>query len=260
LRRKVVVITTLCLLIGAAAAYAAGDNVYTGTSMTFAKGVGTSKKPIGITFKQALQATNVDSSKAAAVLINIKTRIYGLKNDSKDFPSCTAAQITTRKADAFCPKQSKAAAGLVNALIGDSTLSQSSRLHCNPNLDVFNGGGNKLVFFFTTHSATQCAGLTTGSTAPYVGTISYQGKYQVTNIPLPPDVSTKVAGHANLYGSLVHEQLSWFKYSKTVKGKKVYSLSSIGCLHGKRPWSVTFTATTNGSDRQTGTVTGSSKC
>ena len=63
---------------------------------------------------------------------------------------------------------------------------------------MFNAGQGKLWFFFTTHSALQCAGLTTGATAPYPGTVTQQGKYEVTDVPLPPDVSTKVANHAEL--------------------------------------------------------------
>src|SRR5262249_38831328 len=151
---------------------------------------GTAKKPVGVSFVQTLAAKNTDPTKAAAVLVNIKTRIYGLKADGKDFPTCSPAKMLSMKSDSFCPKKSKAAAGLVNSLLGDPTLLLGTapphgRITCNPNLDVFNGGQGKLWFFFTTHTATQCAGLTTGQTAPYLGSISYQGKYQVTNIPLP---------------------------------------------------------------------------
>ena len=259
MRRKVVLITTLCVLVGAASAFAA-SNVYTGSNMSFSKGSGSSRKPVGLSFKQTLAATNTDPTKAAAVLVNIKTRIYGLRTDGKDFPTCSPARMVALKSDSFCPTKSKAATGLVNSALGDPSLTKSSRIPCNPNLDVFNGGSGKLWFFFTTHTATQCAGLRTGATAPYVGTISYQGKYQVTNIPLPADISTRVADHANFYGSLIHETLSFFKYSARVHGKTIYNNQSIGCLHGKRPWSITYTATTNGADRQVSTVSGAAKC
>ena len=65
-------------------------------------------------------------------------------------------------------------------------------------------------------------------------------------MPLPPDVSTKVANQPNFYGSLIKETLNWFKVTTKVQGKTVGNNVSVGCLHGKRPWSVTFTATTNG--------------
>jgi hypothetical protein len=259
LRRKVVVVTALCCLIGATAAFAA--NTYTpGSNFTFTKGAGTKSKPVGIGFKENLAAKNSDTSKAAAVLIDIKTKVYGVVSNAKRFPTCSATKMVTLKSDSFCPKASKFASGLVNSELGDPTLALSNRIPCNPNLDVFNAGKGKLWFFFTTHSASQCAGLTTGATAPYPGKVSQQGKYEVTDVPLPPDVSTRVADHANFYGSLIKQTLTWFKVSIKSHGKTVFNNVSTGCLHGKRPWSITFTATTNGHDRQVSTVKGSSKC
>jgi hypothetical protein len=258
LKRKIVSITVLCMLVGAAVAYAA--NTYSGTTMTFTKGSGSKSKPVPVGYKQTLVANNTDSTKAAEVLVDIKTKIYGLVSNAKDFPTCSATQMSARKSDTFCPKKSKFAAGLVNSLLGDPTLSKANRIKCNPNLDVFNAGKGKLWFFFTTHSALQCAGLTTGVTAPYPGTVKQQGKYQVTDVPLPPDVSTKVANQPNFYGSLIKETLNWFKVTTKVKGKTVGNNASIGCLKGKRPWSITFTSTTNGSNRSSSTVSGSAKC
>lgn len=262
MRRKIIILTALfTLAAGATAAYAATSaNTYAGTNQTFSKGVGSNKKPVGIGFKQTLNAANTDSSKAAAVLLNIKVKIYGLKSNAKQFPTCSASKMITMKSDSFCPKASKFATGKVNSLLGDPSLSKSSRTPCNPNLDVFNAGKGKLWFFFTTHSALQCAGLTTGATAPYPGTVKQQGKFQVTNIPLPPDISTRVANQPNFWASLIHESLNWKKVSVKKNGKTVFNNESVGCKKGKRPWSITFTATTNGHDRQTSTVSGAAKC
>jgi hypothetical protein len=249
------------LAVGATAAYGAtAANDYSGTNLTFAKGAGSKKKPLGISWKQTLAAKNTDPSKAAAVLLNIKIKIYGLASNAKQFPKCSGSQMVIKKSDSFCPKASKFATGTVNSLLGDPTLSKSNRAPCNPNLDVFNAGKSKLWFFFTTHSALQCGGLTTGTTAPYLGTVKQQGKFQVTNIPLPPDISTRVANQPGLWGSLIHETLNWRKVSVKKNGKTVFNTVSVGCKKGKRPWSVTYTATTNGHDRQTSTVSGSSKC
>ncbi len=103
---------------------------------------------------------------------------------------------------------------------------------------MFNAGKGKGWFFFTTHSAIQCAGLTTGQTAPYPGFVSQQGKYMVTDVPLPPDVSTKVANQPNFYGSLIKESLNWAKVTTKVNGKTVGNQASVACLRGKRPWSI----------------------
>jgi hypothetical protein len=250
----------LCL-VGASAAYAAASmNSYTGSSLALPKSSGTSSKPAGIAWKETLAAKNTDSSKVAAVLTDIKVKIYGLTSDSKDFKTCSGKQMSAMKSDTFCPKESKFATGSVSAVLGGPTLARPGT-SCKPNLDVFNGGKGKLIFFFTFKNALQCSGLTTGAVAPYTGTVTQQGKYQVTDVPLPPDVSTKVANQTNLWGSLIQEQLNWANVSKKVGGKTVYSQASVGCLKGKRPWSITFTATADGGKtHQTDTVTGSSKC
>lgn len=261
MRRKIIILTALCTLFGASAAFAANVNDYTGTTQSFTKGAGTKSKPVGIGFKQTLVAKNVDSTKAAAVLIDIKTKIYGLVSNAKSFPTCDNNKMVAQKSDAFCPKASKFATGTVNSMLGDPTLSLSSRTACNPNLDVFNAGKGKLWFLFVTHSALQCAGLTTGATAPYPGTVTQQGKFEVTDVPLPPDVSTRVANQPNFYGSLIKETLNWLKVSTKVKGKTQFNNISIGCLHGKRPWSITFTATPDGgATKESQTVTGSAPC
>jgi hypothetical protein len=260
LRRKILVLTALFTLVAAAVAYAASDNNYSGSSLAFPKGAGSKAKPVGVGFKETLNASNKDATKAAAVLVDVKVKIYGLVSNSKFFPTCSATKMVTQKSDSFCPKASKFASGKVNALLGDPTLAKSNRVPCNPGLDVFNAGKGKLWFFFTTKTAADCVGLHTGDTAPYPATVKQKGKYQITDVPLPADVSTRVANQPNFYGSLIHQTLNWAKLSTKVKGKKVFANESVGCLKGKRPWTITFTATTNGSDRQTSSVSGSSKC
>jgi hypothetical protein len=259
LRRKIIILTALLTLVGASAAYAA-FNTYNGTNLAFSKGAGSKAKPLGVGFKETLAAKNVDTTKAAAVLTHITVKIYGLVSNAKDFPTCSGSKMVAQKSDSFCPKGSKFATGLVNSLLGDPSLTLSNRVKCNPNLDVFNAGHSKLWFFFTTHSTSQCAGLTTGATAPYLGTVSEKGKFQVTDIPLPADISTRVANQPNFYGSLIHETLTWAKLSTKVKGKTVFNNQSVGCLKGKRPWSVTYTSTTNGSNKDVSTFKGSSPC
>jgi hypothetical protein len=261
-RRKAAIVTALVMLVGATAAYAAtGFNNYSGTSQSFSKGVGSKKKPVGVSFKQVLAAKNNDPTKAAAVLTRIVVKTYGLVSNASKFPTCDASKFTILKSDKQCPKLSKFATGHVKSLLGDPTLAKTNRTPCNPDLDVFNGKGKgRLWFFFTTHSALQCAGLTTGATAPYPGSVSQKGKYQITNIPLPADISTRVANQPNFYGSLIHETLKWAKLKTKVKGKTVFNNVSVGCVKGKRPWTITYYSTTNGTNSFKQSVSGSWKC
>jgi len=160
---------------------------------------------------------------------------------------------------ALYPSMRNAITG-ANDPIGGPTLAAPGTA-CNPDLAIYNGGGGTEWYFFTTPNATACAGLTTGQTLPYPGKVSQSGKNLVINVPLPPDVSTKVANHANLYGSLIKETVITKALSIKVHGKTVYSTESVACKGSSRPYSVAFTAVPSaGAKGVTQTVKGSAKC
>jgi hypothetical protein len=262
LRRKLIISAALVAALAAASvAYAATLNTYTAKVGFSSTKPGTAAKPVPLSYTESLGAANTVAGKVAAPLVDIKTTIYGMKSNLKDFPTCSSATITTPpKYNLNCPKGSEVATGTVNAKIGGPTLAAPGTA-CNPDLAIYNGGGNTEWYFFTTPSATACAGLTTGQTAPYPGKVSQSGKNLVINVPLPPDVSTKVANHANLYGSLIKETVKTSVLSKKVKGKTVYSQESVACKGKKRPYSVSFTAVPSaGAPGVTVTVKGSAKC
>ncbi|HTX44774.1 MAG TPA: hypothetical protein VMD48_00670 [Solirubrobacteraceae bacterium] len=262
MRRKLIIGTALVAVLAlAGVAYAATLNTYTAKLTFTASKPGTAAKPVGLGYTEDLAAANsAGSSKVAAPLIDIKTTIYGLKSNLKDFPTCSSAKIETPpKYNLNCPKGSEIATGTVNAKIGGPTLAAPGTA-CNPDLAIYNGGGGTEWYFFTTPNATACAGLTTGATAPYPGKVSQSGKNLVINVPLPPDVSTKVANHTNLYGSLIKETVKTALLTTKVHGKTVYSQESVACMGSKRPYSVAFTATNGSGVTQTVTVKGSAKC
>jgi hypothetical protein len=262
LRRFIIIGTAVAVLAGAAVAFAGALNNYTAGFKFSTSKPGSTKAPVALGFTQTLGAANATASKVAAPLVNIKTTIYGLVANAKDFPTCSSTKIDTGpKFDAACPKGAEVASGTVSALLGGPALDPSKTISCKPGLDVWNGGGKTLWFFFTAASLTQCGGLQTGKTAPYPGTVSQSGKNLVVNIPLPPDVSTKVANTPNFYGSLINETVAWRKLTTKVKGKTVGFLESVACKGGKRPWSVKYTAVpVAGAAGVSSTVTGSSKC
>lgn len=263
MRRIVIIGTALAVLVGAAAAYAAFNN-YNGSKLAISKGAGTSKKPVALSMVESLKA-NAPAGDRAAPLTNIKVTIYGVKLDVGKLPVCTDAKIESNKTSPTggCPSGSLIGTGLVHSLLGpDSSPSSSptTATACNPHLNVFNGGPKTQVFYFWTKSALDCGGLTTGATAPYDSKISYSGGNAIINVPLPPDVSTKVAGQPHFFGSLISEVLN---FGKKVNGK-VY-MAGVGCKAGKRAWSIKFTATNypppNGNGQsESQTIKGSSPC
>lgn len=260
MRRKILIITVLAMLVGASAAYAA-LNTYGGSGLTFSPSkAGSSKHPSPLGLTETLKAQSVTSGNRAAPLIDIKTWVYGLVSNAKGFPTCTnTTKMVTLKTDSFCPKGALVASGPVTAILGGTDLSQPGG-PCNTLLHVWNAGKGKLWFFFTTDAHHVCGSLHTGDTPPYPGKITKQGKYLVTDVPLPPFVSTAVAHHTGLYGSLVSEKLTYRKLTKKIGGKTVGYQSSVACQSGKRPWKIAFTATDSSHHKETKTVTGSSKC
>jgi len=265
----VIIGTAVAVLVGAAVAYAAFNN-YNGSKLAFApKGAGTAKAPKIVNMTETLQA-NAPAGDRAAPLVDIKVTVFGVRTNGNFFPTCTDKQIEADKTkyEQACAPKSRIAQGPVHALLGPaSDPSASKGTNCNPFLKVYNGGKSTQVFFFTTTthtpnpSAYTCAGLPTGATAPYDGHISYKGKNWVIDVPLPPDISNKVANTPGLYGSLIKEVLSPISETTKVGGKKRGYMESIACQKGKRPYSIQFTADDyNTGTPETETVKGSAPC
>ena len=253
--------TALAVLLTAGVALAT-INTYSAT-LTFKPSVkGTKKAPAPIGFTENLGASNMTSGSRAAPLIDIKTTIYGMVANakSKAFATCSDTVISAApKFDAACPTGSLVGTGPVTAILGGPVLTVAGT-PCNTFLHVYNAGGNKLWFFFTTKSAADCGGLTTGQTAPYPGFFKQSGKNLVIDVPLPSFVSTAVAGHQGLYGSLVKEILSFPKKTAKLKGKTIGYMASTGCKAGKRPYTVAFTSTSSSGTNETATISKSASC
>ena len=250
------------MLVGASAAFAS-FNTYSASFKFSSSKAGSSSKPVPVGFLQTLHAGGTSGNRAAP-LTDLRTEIYGLVANGKYFPTCSLNKIATAKNDNVCNPKAEVATGTVNSLLGASSLPKSAGTPCNPGLDVWNAGSNRVVFFFTAKSATQCGGLQTGATAPFYGVVSQQGKNMVLDVPQPQDISVKVAGLQGVYSSLILEKLTWKKLTTKVKGKTIGYLQSVGCKSGKRPWTQSFSALNYpgqpGGVDSTQTVVGSAKC
>ena len=272
MHRKVMAIAVLLCLSLAGAAYAAGPvsappNSYTG-AFAVAGTAGSPAHPTAVAMTETLGMGSTTSGNVGAPLVDIKTTTYGVKAPNGGlFPRCSIAKISANngnngKWNTVCPKGSLVATGTVTAaLTSPSANLQGPGAPCLLGLWVYNGGPNKLVFFFTT-TPSQCDGLQTGAAAPWLGTVSQNGKTMITNVPEPADVSYN-AGNIGLFGSLESETLH-FKKMTVKKGGKVFPfIESIGCSKGNRPYTVSYDATQSNTGSPTvgaATVKGSAKC
>ncbi len=265
MRRTIIIGTAIAVLVGASAAFAS-FNTYGGTSYTFSPNkAGSARSPSPLGFTQILHASGT-SGNHAAPLVDLKTTFYGIRSNGKNFPTCSASKIAHLKSDSFCPSKALVAQGTVSSLLVASSTPQGPATPCNPYLHVWNGGQGKVTFFFViipTKGYT-CGSLSTGSSAPYFGVASQQGKNMVLDVKLPPDISTQAGGLTGVYGALTKEVLKWNKLTTRVKGKTVGYFESVGCKSGKRPWSQLYTAVNYagapGGSKSTQTVTGSATC
>ncbi|MFL5859255.1 MAG: hypothetical protein ACJ780_00510 [Solirubrobacteraceae bacterium] len=259
MKRFAVLITALAVLVPAATSLAAINTYSAGITPT-SKQAGTPKKPVPMGYTENLQVHGVNGNRAG-IQLDIKTRIYGLVENGKDFPTCTLTQIADAHADSICPRGAKVASGYITAALGSASDFKAAGAACNPQLDVWNSGQGKLTFFFVETGAHQCLGgaLKTGATGPYPATYKQVGKYLEVDVPIPNYISYPIPG---LVGSLESEHLTFLKVTRQVHGKTVAATSSIGC-HGKsRPYSATFTSTlpSNGPAKEIHTVAAAAAC
>ena len=240
LRRLAVALTVMAVLAGAGAAYAA-INTYTASMKFTSTQAGTAAKPVPIGYTETLKVTGTDGNRAGVQSI-ISTKIYGLVEDGKDFPTCSLSKIANAGKDTVCPKGAEVATGFITATLGSSTDFKVPGSACDPQLDVWNSGQGKLTFFFVDTPTHQCLGgaLHTGSTGPYPATYKQVGKYLQFTVKTPDYINYPVPGQV---GSLESEQLTYFKRTRKVHGKTVEITSSIGCKGNTRPYSATFTST-----------------
>ncbi len=242
MKRIALAVTAVIALVAAGGAYAA---IYTYTaSISFTGQAGTRSRPVPAGYTENLKVAGTDGNRAGVQLL-IKTRIYGLVEDGKDFPKCTVAMIGAAQTDAGCPKAAEVATGDITATLGSATNFATPGSACDPDLHVWNAGQGKLTFFFVDTPTHQCLGgsIKTGGTPPYPATYKTQGKYLVLTVPVPDTINYPLGTTGGLVGSLESEHLTYFKRTRRVDGHTVAITSSIGCLHGTRPYSASFTST-----------------
>ncbi len=258
--RRILVIATALMVLGATAAAYAATQPYTGSITFTTKKAGTAKKPAPIGFTEVVKTTT-PSGQRPPVQTDIKIKIYGMTVDGKDFPTCSLSKIAAAHNDNVCPKKAMVASGYIESLLGSATNFSAPGANCDPALDVWNSGQGKMTYFFVTNAQHSCLGgaLKTGSTPPYPGTYKQVGKYFLADVKVPSYIDYPVPG---LVGSLQYEHLVFTTQTAKVHGKTRVSQASIGCLKHKRPYSIITTTTggSEGSGNHVSTISKSAPC
>ena len=215
---------------------------------------GSKHKPVPVGFTETLTAANNTPGLRAAPLTDIKTSIYGLVSNAKRLPHLQRGQDDAAQSGQLCPKGALVATGPVNSKVGDTTLNGQGS-PCNPFLHVWNGGHGTLWFFFTTgdtHRALRPEDRRDGRVSPATSRSTASTWSPTCRCRR---TSRRTFANIGLYGSLIKEVLTFKNLKTKVHHKTVGINSSIGCLKGKRPMTVRYTATTP-SGPQSATVNG----
>jgi hypothetical protein len=272
LRRTVTSGALLVVLLGAAAAFAAGEfNNYRATEIfcqstpAFTSNscapvaAGSRRHPVPGAIHE-LWTANGSNGHQTAPLTHIVARMYGIKTDAKDFPTCTAKTINTAGNSGgwnqVCPKGSEIASGPVNSLFvpyNDATAQNPP--HCNAWLSIYNGGvqnGTQVqVFFFSEYPdapgpqySCVSGAEPTGAAPAYNGyaTNPSSANHNTWSINIPVPVYVCTAACQGWAISLVKLNVVYAKLTDEKNGHTVAYEESIGCKKGERPYSFTFYA------------------
>jgi hypothetical protein len=235
MRRILITCTTVAALVFTASAYAVVTNTYTATAAFSPSKAGSAKSPVPIGLTLKYTATGTGGNRTAP-LTDIGNTFDGLKTNGRLFPTCTVSQIAAAQGDAGCPAGSLVGTGGLTALIGPTNNTTAPGAPCSKSVHVYNAGQGKLAFILV-GPGSACSGI--GFLPPFPATITQKGTQMVIDAPIPTFISHAVPG---IDGSLMTENLSYMRRTKTSGGKKHGFFESVGCKGGKRPYTTSFTA------------------
>jgi hypothetical protein len=252
LKRFAIAIATVVVgLVAASAAFAAVNN-YT-ASYKFSGSKGTKAKPAKLAFTQTINVAPGTSGQRTGVLHQITTKITGAKLDVSGLPTCSSSKINSAQSDSACSKKALIAKGYIEAQLGSASDPTAAGSACDPELDVWNGGKGKLIFFFVDTGSHQClnGALHTGQVPPWTASYKQSGTNLNVTIPIPNTVDYPLGTSGGEVGSLSKVYLKWASTG----------LQSTGCSGSQRAYTFGFKASAIGStSSESGSVSGKAAC
>lgn len=245
------VLISLCVVgtAGATRVVTGSPNRYAAT-VAVTGGAGSRQRPVAVAVSQTLDVVNVRAADVPAPLLEVSSRIYGLRIPfARRFPVCTPAMIVADHGNGgrwngVCPKRSLVASGRVYAaLTSPATGLAGPGIPCHLRLWGYNDGPGRLTFFLTAPPLL-CHGLATGDAAPWEATYRQAGRYLISEVRAPADVSYD-AGRVGLFGSVDRESLDFRRTSISAGGRLYPFIESTGCPGHGRAYAITFTSTSS---------------
>ncbi|MBO0769210.1 MAG: hypothetical protein J2O48_11060 [Solirubrobacterales bacterium] len=194
MRRIVIIAAALMTLVGASTASAQSANTYSGTYSQSEANPGSSSQHVGLSFGSTLTAASTIQGSGTQPITDLKLTLTKVNFPYyTHFPVCSANTIKANGTDAVCPAGSQIGSAALNGNVEQWVDSAYAR-QCNPNLDIFNGGVRKVVYYMTLPPRHTCDGMRSGSVPPWTGSVHQSGSNTIIDIPFPAALSTSVGG------------------------------------------------------------------
>lgn len=215
-------------LIAAATAFAAQVNTYSVKGSTKPAKAGSKKhpKPIALKFSYSVgEQSGLRPSPVKRYTIGF----YGVRDNGRGFPACSARKINAAGDDSVCSKKAVVGTGSVHNLAGNTADPSNTSLKCDLGLTIYNGGQGKAALFL--HGAPpQC--VVTISQAIDARYVKFKG-----GTALQFTVPSSLLHPLNGIDNAVVNVTSKIK-KRTAKGHGYFE--SFKCKGSKRPIQVTF--------------------
>jgi hypothetical protein len=217
---------------------ASAANEYTITFSTNPTKSGTKKKPRAVSGKFGFSVRDTEGGRPFA-LESLRVDFTGLRINTRQFKTCTAASIEQAQSDAGCPAASRVATGFANNLAGNINDRRDASIRCPLNVTMYNSGSGKAALFVeggqTASPPTACP-ITVATAIPV--SIARRPTGDRLSFVIPENLKTPLA---TLRNSLVETQLTLLRKTTRAGGRQVGYFETIGnCRRGRRAATVRF--------------------
>jgi hypothetical protein len=227
----------LALIVALAApGVASAANEYTISYSTNPTKSGTSKKPAPISGKFGFKVRDTEGGRPFA-LDSLRVTFTGVRINTRQFATCTAAKIEAAQSDAGCPAGSRVATGFANNLAGNINDRRDASIKCGLSVTMYNSGSGKAALFVKgSPNAPNPCPIQVATAIPMSITRTATGDR--LSFTIPQNLKTPLATIRN---SLVETQLTLLRKTVRRSGRTVGYFETVGgCRSGRRTVTARF--------------------
>ncbi len=215
---------------------ASAANEYTISYSTNPTKSGTSKKPRAVSGKFGFSVRDTEGGRPFA-LDSLRVTFAGVRINTRQFATCTAAKMEAAQSDAGCPSASRVATGFANNLAGNINDRRDASIRCALTVTMYNSGSGKAALFVKgSPNAPRPCPIEVATAIPVSITRTSTGDR--LSFTIPQNLKQPLA---TLRNSLVETQLTLLRKTVRKSGRTVgYFETFGGCRSGRRTVTARF--------------------